>query len=321
MVAALIAVLTAPLAGVALLATGARTWCSAGWCGCPDRLRLPLGLLFGLGRGSGWPRSAVGTGPLAGAGRSADRRPRPRWPASSAGLLVVGLAWRQRGLAAPGAHRRVSLLLVAALAPGPSRAPPPCWSRPMLVVAGGLLLDQLGERMPRPADGRRWCAAGAAGRRGPDAGRARPTGRRRPAGATRLIAWLVTEPRPGTAVQADDLDRAELLVAGFPAAQLRGPQDPPVPGDAAAGRRPTDRRVARAGLGRLPRPDGGGQHRARHRRGARVRSAAPTAARRRWPRRAPRRTRLGSRAGRQPGAAAEPGRGRGAAGRSRSIRG
>ena len=42
-------------------------------------------------------------------------------------------------------------------------------------------------------------------------------------------------------VQADELDRAELLVAGFPAAQLRGPHDPPAPGELRlVADRPTD---------------------------------------------------------------------------------
>ena len=52
-----------------------------------------------------------------------------------------------------------------------------------------------------------------------------------PGGANALITWSTTQPAPGTVIRADDLDRAELLVAGFPAAQLRGPHDPPVPGE------------------------------------------------------------------------------------------
>jgi hypothetical protein len=94
-------------------------------------------------------------------------------------------------------------------------------------VAAGLLVDQLVERVPgaEPAVVALLVivlvpTALTFGQRTPP-----------PSGANALITWSTTQPAAGTVIRADDLDRAELLVAGFPAAQLRGPHDPPVPGE------------------------------------------------------------------------------------------
>ena len=222
-VAALIAVLTAPLAGVALLAMAAHLVLGR-VVRVPDRWRLPLGGLFGLAA-LGLAASAIGAGPLAAvAGPLIGTG--PALAGVVGGLIVIGLAWRSADWLRPVLTAAVPLLL-AAVPPGPSRATAALLAAPVLAVATGLVVDHLTERVPSRGPGVVALllvvlvpTSIALGHRPPA-----------PAGADGLISWLTTEPRPGTAVRADDLDRAELLVAGFPAAQLRGPGDPPVPGE------------------------------------------------------------------------------------------
>jgi hypothetical protein len=113
--------------------------------------------------------------------------------------------------------------------PGPSRLTAALLVAPVLAVAVGLLVDQIGDRLPRPAFGVLGIVALVLAGVVPTA---TVIGERTsPAAPNALLTWLGTQPGPGTPVRADELDRAELLLAGFPADRLRGPHDPPSPGE------------------------------------------------------------------------------------------
>ncbi|HWM58277.1 MAG TPA: hypothetical protein VNO83_10605 [Pseudonocardia sp.] len=224
--AALVAVLTAPLAGVALLALAAHL-VLARQLRVSDRLRLPLGLLLGVAAG-GVAAAAVSPGPLAGVAGPLSSTP-VAVAGVVGGLAVVGLAWRAAGWLRP-VFSAAALLLVAALVPGPSRLTAAQLVAPILVVAGCLLLDQVGEQLTSRMTAALATAAALLGIVLPTP--VALTHRVDPASdPDGLITWLVTEPVAGTPVQADDLDRAELLAAGFPAARLRGLEERSVPGD------------------------------------------------------------------------------------------
>ena len=222
--AALLATLTAPLAGAALLAMAAHLVLSR-VLPLAERLRRPVGGLLGLAAVA-VAVLTVGTGPLAGAAG-------PLFGTSgavigvAAGLLVLGLAWRCADWLRP-VLAAAAVLLLAALVPGPSRATAALLVAPVLVVAVGLLADQLGDRLPRPVFAGLAVVVVLAGlvptttavdERAPSAD------------PNALLTWLRTQPAPGTAVRADELDRAELLIAGFPADRLRGPAQPALPGE------------------------------------------------------------------------------------------
>lgn len=240
-VAALAAALTAPLAAAALLALGAHL-VFAGVLRVPDRVRPLLGGLLGLAALAAAVAS-VGAGPLAGvAGPLLGGT--PVVVGVLGGLVVLGLAWRSADWLRPVLTAAVPLLL-AGLVPGPSRVAAALLVAPVLALAVGLLLDHLvldrvvTDRVVLDRVGgrhriRALAAVGAvavllaavvptvvelAGRSGP------------PARPNALIAWLATEPLPGTVIRADELDRAELLSAGVPADRLRAPGDPAVPGE------------------------------------------------------------------------------------------
>jgi hypothetical protein len=222
-VAALVTVLTAPLAGAALLAMAAHLVLGR-VVRVPDPLRLPFGGLLGVGA-IAVAGTVVGAGPLAGqAGPLISNG--VAVAGVVVGLIIVGLTWTSTGWLRPVLTATVPLLLVA-LVPGPSRAAAALLVAPLLAVAAGLLVDQLVERVPgaEPAVVALLVivlvpTALTFGQRTPP-----------PSGANALITWSTTQPAAGTVIRADDLDRAELLLAGFPAAQLRGPHDPPVPGE------------------------------------------------------------------------------------------
>ena len=96
-----------------------------------------------------WRRSAVGSGPLAGAagpvlGDRGHRDRRAGRPASWSGWPGAAADWLRPVLTA------AVLLLLAALVPGPSRATAALLVAPVLAVAVGLLLDQVGERSAGP---------------------------------------------------------------------------------------------------------------------------------------------------------------------------
>ena len=163
---------------------------------------------------------AVGTGPLAGAAGPLLGTP-GTVIGVVAGLLLLGLAWRSADWLRPVLTAAVVLLL-AALVPGPVPAHRRPAGRPGAGDAVGLLADQLGDRLPR-------LAFGALGMVTLVLAGVVPTATaidERPSAdaPNALLTWLITQPAPGTPVRADELDRAELLIAGFPADQLRGPQ-------------------------------------------------------------------------------------------------
>jgi hypothetical protein len=223
--AALIAAATAPLVGAALLALAAHLVLGRS-VQIPDRLRIPFGALLGIGA-IAVAYLSVGSGPLAGVAG-------PMPPTSLAvaavlaGLVVVGLAWRAVDWLRP-VFSAATLLLIVGLVPGPSRITAALTVAPVLAMTTALLADRLGERnLARvPA------VLGAAALLlltvvpAPVVLANRPP----PAGGTDgLITWLTTEPVAGTDIQADDLDRAELLAAGVPAARLRSADEPVEPG-------------------------------------------------------------------------------------------
>ena len=145
-----------------------------------------------------------------------------------AGLVVVAVAWGAVDWLRP-AFSAAALLLVVGLVPGPSRTTAALLVAPVLAMTVALLADRLAERNL----GRVPAVLGATAllmltvAPAPYVLSNRPP----PAGGTDgLISWLTTEPVAGTDIQADDLDRAELLAAGVPAARLRSANEPVEPG-------------------------------------------------------------------------------------------
>ena len=224
-VAALLATLTAPLAGAALLALAAHLALGR-VLPLADRLRRPVGGLLGLAAVA-VAGLTVGTGPLAGAAGPLLGTP-GTVIGVVAGLLLLGLAWRSADWMRPVLTAAVVLLL-AALVPGPSRLTAALLVAPVLATAVGLLADQLGDRLPRLAFGALGMVTLVLAGVVPTAN---AIGERPSADAPNaLLTWLITQPARGTPVRADELDRAELLIAGFPADQLRGPHQAPSPGE------------------------------------------------------------------------------------------
>jgi hypothetical protein len=218
-VAALIATVTAPLVGAGLLALAAHLVLGR-TVRVPDNMRLPIGGLLGLAAVAA-AALAVGDGPLAGTAGPLSRTS-IAVVGVVAGLVVLALAWHAADWLRP-VWTAAALVLVAALAPGPSRTTAALLAAPALAVAVGLIIDRVAERL----SGRTMKAGEALALLLVLVGPAPLVlnDREPPPVGNGLVSWLLTEPVPGTAVRADELDRAELLFAGFPAAQLRGPGD------------------------------------------------------------------------------------------------
>jgi hypothetical protein len=216
-VAALIAVLTAPVAGAVLLALAAH-WVADRTVSrtSSPRRGVPLAALLG-GAAVGVAVASAGRGPLAGAGPMIVTP--PVLAGVVCGLVVVGLGWRVRW-ARPLVTPAV-LLLAVLLVPGPGRAGAALVALALLAVVTAAVADDLAARVAATTLSGAWPAVAAAvvvlavvsipsGR---------PTAEPAPAS---LLAWAGEQQSSGAMLHADPLDRAELVAAGFPPERLRG---------------------------------------------------------------------------------------------------
>jgi hypothetical protein len=223
-IAALLAVVTVPLAAAPLLGLLAYV-CLDGTVRLPVRVRTPCGVVAGLAAVGVVLATVVPGAPLAAiAGPSISTGIALAGAALAAVIAVVGaLADRLLRPLLAGAAPLVAVWLVA----GPSRAAAAILVAPLLAVAVGVVADHVRARVAR-----RWMRIAvalvvavllvvpltmAASWPVPEGGS--------------LAAWVTGQTGPGTVVVADPLDRAELQLAGFPAARLRTPADPPVAGE------------------------------------------------------------------------------------------
>jgi hypothetical protein len=233
---AALAVLTAPLAVAAVLALLAHLVLDR-TVRVPARARLPLGIVAGV--------AAAAVAVLVSARSVGIGGPLISGPVALVGavvgaaLLLVAhqvLPWL-RAVLTP-----LFLLLVLVAVPGPAQVTAALLVLPGIAVVAGVLLGALTDRIGRPAPVAAVAMAlvvgvGAttlpAAVPGPGAG---------------LAEWAVAQLPPGTPVRADALDRVELAAAGLPADALRGPADPPGPGEVLL--------LTRRPAGGLPEPAG-----------------------------------------------------------------
>ncbi|GEC20481.1 hypothetical protein PHY01_27640 [Pseudonocardia hydrocarbonoxydans] len=221
---AALAVLTAPLAVVALLALLAHLLLD-GTVRVPRRARRPLGIAVaaaavGLVVPVASPSVAIG-GPVV------DTPAALAGAAAGTALVLVAhrlLPWL-RAVLTP-----VLVLLVLVAVPGPARVTAALLVLPGLAVVAGMVAGALAERLARPAPAAAVAIVLVVGLAATAAGDGPPRG---PAAAAAggMAGWAVAQLPPGTPVRADALDRAELAAAGLPVDALRGPADPPAPGE------------------------------------------------------------------------------------------
>ena len=225
--AVVVAALTAPLVGAAVLALAAHAVVDgtvsrrAG-----RRVRVGAGIVMAAAAVA-LTVAASGHGPLVGiAGPLAGR---VLVTVLAVGVVLVVAGWRVRwvrALLSPAV-----LLLAALLAPGPGRTVAALTVLPFLAVVLAAVAEALADRVPGWL---RWplpALAGGAAAVGtvlllPVPGRgAEPA-------PSLLLGWMDEQLPPGTALHADALDRAELIEAGFPAARLRSLGAPVTAADA-----------------------------------------------------------------------------------------
>lgn len=215
--AVLMAVVTAPLVGAAVLALTAHAVADGTASRRPGRaVRIAGGAVVGAAAVV-LAVVASGHGPLAGVAA-------PPLPAAVATAVVVaGIV-----LVASGAWVRwvrpllspTVLLLVAILAPGPGRVVAALAVLPFLAVLLAAVAEELAARAPRQVLGPvPVLATGAAV--AATAVLLPVPGRTAEPGPSTLLGWMDEQMPPGTTLHADALDRAELIEAGFPAARLR----------------------------------------------------------------------------------------------------
>ncbi|HEY0816099.1 MAG TPA: hypothetical protein VGE11_22725 [Pseudonocardia sp.] len=223
-IAALLAVVTVPLAAAPLLGLLAYV-CLDGTLRLPVRIRKPLGVLAALAAVGVVLATALPGAPLA-ATTGPDITTGIALAGAALAAVLAGVAALADRLLRPVLAAAAPLVAVWLIA-GPSRAAAAILVAPVLAVAVGVVADQVRSRI-----GLRWMrvAAGvvvAVLLVGPLAVAASsPT----PAGGS-LTTWVATQTGQGALVVADPLDRAELQIAGVPAARLRTPADPPVDGE------------------------------------------------------------------------------------------
>jgi hypothetical protein len=240
--AALVAAITAPLAGAALLALACHLVASrTALRGLGTAARVVVSVVFGAGA-LALAVAATGTGPLAGAGGPAlTLSVSIAWAA--VGGVVLALAWARvawmRALLTPTA-----LMLAALLVPGPGQATAALIALPLVAVTAGAVFEYAAgtaRSATRPVA--RWVplAATPAVLAVALVAGLLPTSRQVTEVSTSLVAWIDTELAPGTVLRADALDRAELVADGVPSARLRDSAAPTAPGDVVVVTdRPTD---------------------------------------------------------------------------------
>jgi hypothetical protein len=218
--AAVLAVLTAPLLGAVLLALAAHWAADRTVAGTMRPVRgVPLAAAAG-GAAAGLAAACAGGGPLAGQAA----------PLIPTGAVVVGAVC---GLAAVVAGWRIRwmrplltptlVVLVVLLVPGPGRAAAALTALALLAVVTAGVADDVIARVAAPslpvlrpaiAAGIAVLAVVALPDIPADAAPADPA-------PAPLLAWAADQGTAGAMLQADPLDRAELVVAGFPADRLR----------------------------------------------------------------------------------------------------
>ena len=225
--AVVVAALTAPLVGAAVLALAAHAVLDGTVSRRPGRVvRVGVGIVLAAAAVA-LAVAAAGHGPLVGiAGPLAGR---VVVTVLAAGVVLVVAGWRVRWvrpLLSPAV-----LLLAALLAPGPGRTVAALAVLPFLAVVLAAVAEALAVRVPGWL---RWplpALAGGAAAVGtvlllPVPGRgAEPA-------PSLLLGWMDEQMPPGTTLHADALDRAELIEAGFPAARLRSLGAPVTAADA-----------------------------------------------------------------------------------------
>ena len=226
-VAALLAVVTVPLAAAPLLAVAAAVSFD-GTARLPGRLRKPVGVVAALAAAA-----VVLAVVLPGAPFAATTGPGIPAAIALAGVavvvVVVVLASRADSLLRPVLVAAAPLVVVG-LVPGPSGASNAAAAgllvTPVVALAIAIAADQVHARVQRKPLRVAIALALAAVLAVPVSVAASwPT----PSGGS-LTGWVTTQTGPATVVVADPLDRAELRLAGFPAARLRTPTDPAVAG-------------------------------------------------------------------------------------------
>ena len=223
-VAALLAVVTVPLAAAPLLAVAAAVSFD-GTARLPGRLRKPVGIAAAVAA-----VAVVLAVVLPGAPFAATTGPVIPAAIAVAGVavvvVIVVLAGRADNLLRPVLVAAAPLLVVA-LVSGPSGAAAALLVTPVVAVAIAIAADQVHARVRRRPLRVAMAVALAVVLAVPVSVAASwPT----PPGGS-LTSWVTTQTGPATVVVADVLDRAELRIAGFPAARLRTPTDPAVAGE------------------------------------------------------------------------------------------
>ncbi len=227
--AAAVAVLTAPLLGAVLLALVAHEVADRV---LPRAARTSRGVALALALAAaalGTAAGAAGSGPLA--GRAAPViATGPALAGAAVGLVVVVAGLRVRWVRPllPPALVVLAVLLV----PGPGRAAAALTALALLAVVAAAVLDDVVARVPARTRSLLW-GAGAAGAAVATAAvvAALPAPPPAPAGYAPLLAWAGEQGSSGPVLHADPLDRAELVAAGFPPERLRDLDAPAADGD------------------------------------------------------------------------------------------
>ena len=227
-VAALLAVITVPLAAAPLLALASAVSLD-GTARLPGRLRKPVGIVAALAAMAVVLAAILPGGPFV-AATGPDIPTAITLAGVAVVVVVVVLAGRADGLLRPVLAAAAPLVVVG-LVPGPSgssgAAAAALLVTPVVAVAIAIASDQVQHRVRRRSLRVAMAFALAAVLAVPVSVAAGwPT----PAGGS-LTGWVTTQTGPATVVVADALDRAELQTAGFPAARLRTPTDPTVSGE------------------------------------------------------------------------------------------
>ena len=225
--AVVVAALTAPLVGAAVLALAAHAVVDGTLSRRPGRVvQVGVGIVIAAAAVA-LAVAASGHGPLVGI--AAPLASRVVVTVLAAGFVLVVAGWRVRWvrpLLSPAV-----LLLAALLVPGPGRTVAALTVLPFLAVVLAAVAEAVADRVPGWL---RWplpALAGGAAAVGtvlllPVPGRgAEPA-------PSLLLGWMDEQMPPGTTLHADALDRAELIEAGFPAARLRSLGAPVTAADA-----------------------------------------------------------------------------------------
>jgi hypothetical protein len=207
-VAALVATLTAPVAGVAVLALVAHL-VAVGTLPVPARARLPVTAACGA---LAAVLAGLAAGPWAGGGAVLPTGAVLAGAAVAAVVLLLTarrLPWL-RPLLTPAA-----VLTAAALLPTPTGTAAAVLALPAVAAAAALLVADL-----RSADAVATTAVVVTAAALAAAVIAVPA---RPTGPGSLVGWAVSELPADAPVRADALDRVELLAAGLPPERLAAP--------------------------------------------------------------------------------------------------